>query len=165
MVSLVCSNVLNTVVKELSIKDTGQILDATVKLLLETFKKSDNDVKDGMDISLVKLTFNKENTITDIEWSGANNPLWITDSNKSQVKKIKPNKQPIGKYDNMKPFTTHKILFSKGMTLYLFTDGYADQFGGERRKKFMYRQLEDLFLTICDKPMENQKQILGDVFA
>ena len=158
MVSVVCSNALNRSVKEFNLTDTGKILDKTRQLVIETFEKSNSDVKDGMDISL--LCINKsENKLF---WSGANNPLWIIKQNK--LIEIKPNKQPIGKSENPKPFITHELEYSSDTTFYLFTDGFADQFGGPKGKKFMYKQFENLLLSIAEKPMHEQKSILNDTF-
>jgi len=75
---------------------------------------------------------------------------------------IKADKQPIGKSDHSKPFTTHEITLQEGMLFYLFTDGYADQFGGPKGKKFKYKQLEELLLDISTKDMTTQQHILLD---
>jgi|JI10StandDraft_1071094.scaffolds.fasta_scaffold86548_2 serine phosphatase RsbU (regulator of sigma subunit) len=171
MVSVVCSNALNRAVLEFKLTQTGQILDKTRELVLETFSKSTTDVKDGMDISLLAV-IRQNNEIIEINWSGANNPLWfISSSNENQsqtepveVKEIKANKQPIGKTDNPTPFTTHSIPYVKGTSFYLFTDGYADQFGGPKGKKFKYKQLEELLLELSSKQMSVQKEILNTKF-
>ena len=140
IVSVVCSNALNRVVLEFGITEPGKILDKTRELVLETFSRSDADVKDGMDISLCAI--NKKTN--EVKWAGANNPLWyITDE---EMKEIAPNKQAIGKTDIASPFTTHTISLKKGDILYLLTDGYADQFGGEKGKKFKYKPLKELLL-------------------
>ncbi|MBP8034700.1 MAG: SpoIIE family protein phosphatase, partial [Bacteroidia bacterium] len=68
----------------------------------------------------------------------------------------KANKQPIGKTDNPEPFTTHTIELQKGDSLYLFTDGFADQFGGPKGKKFKYKQLEDLLVASKDLSINEQ---------
>ena len=73
MVSVVCSNALNRAVKEFKITEPGKILDKVRELVVETFQKSESEVKDGMDISL--CSFNKKTN--QLKWSGANNPLWI----------------------------------------------------------------------------------------
>jgi serine phosphatase RsbU (regulator of sigma subunit) len=140
MVSVVCGNALNRAVKEFGLKETGKILDKTRDLVLETFERSASEVKDGMDISLLCI-----NTKTkDVSWSGANNPLWYIHNN--ELTEIKADKQPIGKTDFPKPFTTHRIEYREGTDYYLFTDGMADQFGGPNGKKFKYKQLSELFL-------------------
>ena len=161
MVSVVCSNALNRAVLEFKLIQTGQILDKTRELVLETFSKSTTDVKDGMDISLLAV-IRKNNEIVEINWSGANNPLWFIENN--EVKEVKANKQPIGKTDNPTPFTTHSIPYIKGTSFYLFTDGYADQFGGPKGKKFKYKQLEELLLELSTKEMSVQKETLNSKF-
>jgi serine phosphatase RsbU (regulator of sigma subunit) len=158
MVSVVCSNAMNRAVKEFDLRETGTILDKTRELVLETFAKSTTDVKDGMDISLLSI-----NRITkEVSWSGANNQLWFTENGK--IIGIKANKQPIGKVDNPKPFTTHHIDYSKGTLFYLLTDGYPDQFGGINGKKFKYKQLEELLTTISSLNLQEQSEILDQKF-
>ncbi len=150
MVSVVCSNALNRTVKEFKLTDPGKILDKTRELVLETFEKSGGEVNDGMDISL--LCIDAENKV--ISWSGANNPLWYIQ--KDELKEIKANKQPIGKTDRPKPFTTHFIEYNTGTVFYLFTDGLADQFGGPKGKKFKYKQFSQLLNAHKHLPLKEQ---------
>ena len=158
MVSVVCSNALNRSVKEFQLHDTGKILDKTRELVIETFAKSNSEVKDGMDISL--LCIDQEKKI--INWSGANNPLWYIQNKK--LEQITANKQPIGSSENEFPFTQHSIPYISGTILYLFTDGYADQFGGPKGKKFKYKQLSELLFSIHEYPMEKQKEVVTETF-
>lgn len=159
MVSVVCSNALNRAVLEFSLSDPGQILTKTRELVLETFAKSDADVKDGMDISL--CAFNRP--LNTIIWSGANNPLWYTHNN--QIHEVTANKQPIGKNDNPKPFTSHTIQLQKGDSVFLFTDGYADQFGGPKGKKFKYKQFQELLLSVSQLQPSEQLQKINTAFV
>jgi serine phosphatase RsbU (regulator of sigma subunit) len=76
----------------------------------------------------------------------------------------KANKQPIGKFDNLLPFTTHSFLLEKGDTVYIFSDGYSDQFGGDKGKKFKSKAFKELLLSIEDKPMEEQKASIDKTF-
>ncbi|MFI5148309.1 MAG: tetratricopeptide repeat protein [Bacteroidia bacterium] len=158
MVSIVCSNALNRSVKEFALRDTGQILDKTRELVLETFAKSNNEVKDGMDISLLALNQHQEFAC----WSGANNQLWYIEN--GELREITANKQAIGKTDNPKSFTTHTIALNKGIIFYLMTDGYPDQFGGPKGKKFKYKPLQEILVTNSNQIMEKQHSILADVF-
>lgn len=158
MVSVVCNNALNRAIKEFNITDPGKILDKTRDLVLETFSKSSSEVKDGMDISL--LCIDKKQKL--IQWSGANNPLWYVQDN--ELKKIRANKQAIGKTEYPLPFTTNTIAYKEGTSFYLFTDGFADQFGGTLGKKFKYKQLENLLLAIQTKSLPEQKKTLEDTF-
>ncbi|HXP48884.1 MAG TPA: tetratricopeptide repeat protein [Bacteroidia bacterium] len=157
LVSVVCSNALNRTIKEFKIHDTGKVLDKVRELVLETFEKSESNVQDGMDISLASLTPSEEGI--KVQWSGAFNTLLYMQE--GEMKELPADKQPIGKTDNPKPFTTHTITFTPNTgLLYLFTDGYADQFGGPKGKKFKYKTLSDKLKAISDKPMAEQKQIL-----
>lgn len=158
MVSVVCSNALNRALKEFRITDPGKILDKARDLVLETFEKSDAEVKDGMDVSL--LCIDLKNQV--IKWSGANNPLWYIVND--DPKEIKANKQPVGKTEVPAPFTTHVIEYKKGSIFYLFTDGFPDQFGGPNGKKFKYKPFAELLQANCGKPCEEQKQILEKTF-
>ena len=150
MVSVVCSNALNRTVNEFGITDPGMILDKVSELVVETFEKSESEVNDGMDISL--CSFNR--STYEMKWSGANNPLWIIRN--KQLIEYKPNKQPIGKVDAPIPFITHSVNLQKNDTIYIFTDGYADQFGGEKGKKFRLSSLQDLLVRICHLSMDDQ---------
>ena len=158
MVSVVCSNALNRSVMEFHLTEPGKILDKSRELVLETFGKSTHEVKDGMDISLLCVDSKNKK----IFWSGANNPLWYIENN--TLKEIKANKQPIGKTDNPKPFTTHEIEYNQHTLFYLFTDGYADQFGGPQGKKFKYKQLEKLILDNHHLPLKQQVNLFESSF-
>jgi tetratricopeptide (TPR) repeat protein len=156
MVSVICNNGLNRSVREHGITEPGKILDKTREIVLAEFEKSEEDVKDGMDISLCALNGNH------LQWAGANNPLWIIRN--GELIEYAPNKQPIGKVDNPAPFTTHHIELQQGDKLYIFSDGYADQFGGEKGKKFKAANLKKLLLSIQNESMEQQKNILQQAF-
>ncbi len=159
LVSVVCSNALNRSLKEFKLTETGKILDKTRELVLETFEKSSSEVKDGMDISLLSIDSKNKK----IFWSGANNPLWYIQN--EQLKEIKADKQPIGKTDYPKPFTTHQIEFKENITFYLFTDGLADQFGGPNGKKFKYKQFSDLLLKNNMLSQKLQAEIINKAFS
>jgi serine phosphatase RsbU (regulator of sigma subunit) len=157
IVSVVCSNALNRAVKEFKITDPGKILDKVRELVVETFENSESEVKDGMDISLCSI--NKKTN--ELKWSGANNSLWIISNN--DLIELKPNKQPIGKIDYPTPFTTHSITLKPNDSVYLFSDGMADQFGGEKGKKFKYSQLKETFLSIRNESMDAQSKSISGV--
>ena len=161
MVSVVCNNALNRSVREYGLTEPDQILNKTREIVIEEFQKSDEEVKDGMDISLCCILGKT------LRWSGANNPLWIVRKNENGVTElveVKPDKQPIGKYADPKPFTKNEIELSFGDTIYIFTDGYQDQFGGPKGKKYMAKKLKEFLISIVDEPMESQKQLLDASF-
>ncbi|MBI3501028.1 MAG: PAS domain S-box protein [Bacteroidetes bacterium] len=152
--SMIGNSFLNEVVNEKDILQPNLILNELREKIIRALRQKGEvmENKDGMDISLCAIKGNE------LLFSGANNPLWIIRNNKLQ--EIPADKQPIGSHPNPKPFTLNKISLEKGDSIYLFSDGYADQFGGPKRKKFMYRQLEELLLSIHEKEMNEQKKIL-----
>ena len=158
MVSVVCHNALNRSVKEFGLRDPGQILDKTREIIISEFEKSDEEVKDGMDISLCAL--DSDNSI--LKWAGANNPLWFVRN--GVLAETKADKQPIGKYADQKPFTTHSITLKNNDYIYIFTDGYQDQFGGEKGKKFKPAQLKELLISNSHREIADQKHILENAF-
>jgi serine phosphatase RsbU (regulator of sigma subunit) len=158
MVSVICNGSLNRSVKEFNLTDPGQILDKTRELVLEEFEKSEEEVKDGMDIALCSLQGYK------LLYAGANNSIWIIRNGTNTIEEIKANKQPIGNYRQPKPFTTHAIDLAKGDTFYIFSDGYVDQFGGERGKKFKSINFKELLSSIQDETMERQRHIIDERF-
>jgi serine phosphatase RsbU (regulator of sigma subunit) len=165
MVSVVCSNALSKTLLEEGITDVGKILDRTRELVIEKFSKSEEEVKDGMDISLYSLSYNDQNkneTESKMYWAGANNPLWLIRN--GDLIEYKPNKQPIGKYSENKPFTTHEIELQKGDCIYIFTDGFSDQFGGEKGKKYKSAKFKELLLSIQNESMEKQKSLIDIEF-
>lgn len=163
MVSVVCSNALNRSLLEFKLSDTGKILDKTKELVIATFEKSGSEVKDGMDISLLRIDLRelRSNEVS-LQWSGANNPLYYTQNNTLTV--LKADKQPIGKSDMASDFTTHHFKLPKNEMLYLITDGFADQFGGDSGKKFKYKPLQDLLLSIKALKVNDQIDILQKEF-
>ncbi len=158
IVSVICSTALYRSVNEFDITDTGKILDKTRELVLNTFSKSDEEIKDGMDISLCSI-----NTRTNaVCWSGANtNLIYI---HREQIREIKAHKQPIGKTDQPTPFPTHHLQLEKGDKIYLITDGFADQFGGEKGKKYKRSHLEEFIKNIQHDSLEMQKEELETTF-
>ncbi|NQV51934.1 MAG: SpoIIE family protein phosphatase [Flavobacteriales bacterium] len=157
MVSVVCNNALSRSVREYGLTEPGKILDQTREIVIQQFDTSKKgEVKDGMDIALCTLMGNT------LKYSGANNPLWIV--RKGEVLETKADKQPIGKFETSSLFTTHTLQLERGDNIYIFSDGYADQFGGEKGKKFRTKALKTLLLSLQDKKMKDQKTILNENF-
>ncbi len=122
----------------------------------QEFEKSDEEVKDGMDIALCSI---KDNIL---QYAGAHNPLWII--RKGELLETKADKQPIGKFINPLPYTTHTFSLEKGDNIYLFSDRFVDQFGGEKGKKFKAQSLRKLLLEIHTMKMDEQKNKLNKTF-
>jgi serine phosphatase RsbU (regulator of sigma subunit) len=157
MVSVVCHNALNRAVREFKLTQPSAILDKTAEIIIENFSKSDQDISDGMDISL--CTYNPNTKI--LQWAGANNPLWLIQN--GELIEIKGDKQPIGMHENYKSFAHHQYQLNTGDRLYLFTDGYADQFGGaNRQKKLTKKRFKELILSIQHLSFYQQRIRLED---
>ncbi len=163
MVSVVCNNGLNRSVREHGLKDPGQILDKTREIVIAEFEKSEEEVKDGMDIALCSLEQSSLGGNT-LKYAGANNPLWIIRKGTSEIEEIKADKQPIGKYADPQPYTTHTIELQKGDAIYIFSDGFADQFGGRKGKKFKAANFKKLLLSIQNMSVEQQKEHIDQAF-
>lgn len=175
MVSVVYSNALSKVVHEMYITEPGKILDHTRKLVIETFKKSGQEVKDGMDIALVSLKKQAQSEneskndshshpYTVLHYAGANNPLWLIKKDGNEVEEIKADKQPVGVYGESKPFTSHEVKLNSGDSIYMFSDEYPDQFGGEKGKKLKSKNFKKLLLEMQIQSMDNQHQELDKAF-
>ncbi|MGL5891302.1 MAG: SpoIIE family protein phosphatase, partial [Bacteroidia bacterium] len=158
LVSVVCSNALRRAVNEFELTMPGEILTKTTELVLETFSQSGSQVNDGMDISLLVVNRNAK-TCT---WAGANRPLWTVAN--GEFSQLKGDARPIGHHDDPVPFTTHQLELNAGTMIYLFTDGYADQFGGASGKKFKTRHLQEALLKIAALPVTKQKEELETTF-
>ncbi len=133
------------------------ILNATRKTIIERLKK-DGSVeggKDGMDCSLISFDF-KNSKLT---YAAANNPVWIVRG--KELLELDPDKMPVGKHDKDGiAFTQHSIILQKNDVVYALTDGMPDQFGGPKGKKFMYKRLKELLVSLAELPMAEQKQKL-----
>jgi serine phosphatase RsbU (regulator of sigma subunit) len=156
LVSVVCNNALNRSVHEHEIIEPNKILDKTRSIVVEQFEKSHEDVKDGMDIALCSIKDKK------LIFSGAHNPLWIL--RKEELIEFKGDRQPVGKFEHAKPYTSHEFDVQTNDMIYLFTDGFADQFGGERGKKFGLKALRILLKSIHNLSVAEQKKALSLVF-
>jgi len=139
MVSVLGYNSLNRCIQEFNLRDAGKILDKLRELVIETFSNDKIKVSDGMDIAL--CVWDKK---SELQFAGAYNPLYHIQN--GELNEIKGDKQPIGYFDNTSPFQTHTIKLQQGDSIVLFSDGYADQFGGPKGKKFKYSQFKELLL-------------------
>jgi serine phosphatase RsbU (regulator of sigma subunit) len=170
MVSVICNNGLNRSVREHGLTEPGKILDQTREIVIQEFEKSKEEVKDGMDIALCSLEVCSSESEVDVsrthklEYAGAHNPLWIIRKGSAEIEEIKANKQPIGKFDHSQPYTTHRIDLNLGDTLYIFSDGFADQFGGDKGKKFKASNFKELLLSHQSESMSHQRELIDEAF-
>lgn len=117
-----------------------------------------DSVKDGMDVAVCVVDFEK-----DILWyAGANSPLYLVRDN--ELIHYRADKMPVAIHYRMDPFTRHEISLKKEDAFYVFSDGYADQFGGPEDKKFMTAQLKKTLVDIVNEPMMKQGEILNEIF-
>jgi hypothetical protein len=159
MVSVVCYNALNRTVREFGQTSPEKILDKTREIVLETFQLRNAQVNDGMDAALIALRQDENNKNGKIlEFSGANNSVIIIRN--GEMFELEGDKQPIGNYKDSKPFKLHSFPLQQGDMLYLFTDGYADQFGGPKGKKLKSKVLKELLLSLSKEILPVQKQKL-----
>jgi len=166
---------LNNLVNELGLTNPGEILNEMSELFKSSFDQTEGaEIFDGMDIGL--CLYNP--ATRELNYAGANLPLHILrdnskpqptsqivhNNNKFTLYQVKPNKQPIGYIFEDTHYVTHGIQLMEGDILYLFTDGYADQFGGLYKKKYRYQELRKLICDIAESPLNEQRSILYDSF-
>lgn len=155
------SSFLNEIVNEKGITNPNKVLDLLRDRIILALKQTgaEGENKDGMDMVFCVIDVNK----LKLYYAAANNGFYILRNNK--IFEYLPDKQPIGFFNDKKPFTCHEIDLQPGDIIYTFTDGYADQFGGPKGKKFKYKQLEELLVQINYRKMEEQKEILNRVIT
>lgn len=166
LVSVVACNAFNRAVKEFKLTDPALIFDKVNILMQETFSKSDYEVNDGMDGTICIFDYEK----MQLHIAAAHNPIWITTPSSRiefweqnwTLSQISADKQPIGRFnEKIIPFQTKTISIQKGEMIYLLTDGYADQFGGPKGKKFKNKQLQELIISISKHSAVEQKEKLN----
>ncbi len=158
--SMLGVTLLNEIVNEKNIFMPDQILnrlrDEVIKSLKQVY--DEESVKDGMDAAVCTIDFSKNL----LYFSGANSPLYLVRNN--ELIHYRSDKMPVAIHYKMQPFTLHTIELIKGDAFYIFSDGYADQFGGPAQKKFMTGKLKETLVNIASKPMLEQGQILDRIF-
>ncbi|NOQ26609.1 MAG: SpoIIE family protein phosphatase [Bacteroidales bacterium] len=151
---------LNEIVSNGNFKTASEILEQLrehiMKLLNQTGEMG--ETQDGLDIALCII----DNDNRKLQYAGANNPLYLL--REKELTETKGDRMPVGIHINFnKPFTNHIIDLESNDQVYLFSDGYADQFGGPMGKKFRYKQFKELLISINHEPMNIQKEILNNV--
>lgn len=156
--SLIGYNLLNRIINERKISDPKEILLELNNGVLGVLHRNESESKDGMDIAICKIN-HKQNTL---EYAGAMRPLWIV--NNHELREIKADKIPIGTKQKDREekieYTTQLIQVAKGDSFYIFTDGYADQFGGPKDKKFSTGRLKELIIQASVHDCHTQENML-----
>ena len=158
--SIIGSSLIKSIINEKNITTPSGILDALNEGIIHSLKQHESETHDGMDISICSLDTEKMS----LEFAGANRPLWLIRN--SELIVYTADKFPIGglqiKHNNQ--FTNHQIKIQQKDTIYLFSDGYADQFGGEQGKKLMTKKLKEILVSIQHLGMSEQKVYLQNYF-
>ncbi|MDF2437918.1 MAG: hypothetical protein K0Q95_2294 [Bacteroidota bacterium] len=157
--SIVGQNMLNQAVNEHGLSKPNLVLNSLNKGVSRTLgKDEDNVIRDGMDLALCSLN---RKTMT-LECAGAYNPVWLLRGD--DIIEIKGNKFPIGSFmdDAVQNFDNNMVSLKKGDQIYIFTDGYSDQFGGPKGKKFKEKNLKSLLLAVKNLSMDQQKEHLNE---
>ncbi len=159
--SIIGINFLNDIVSNERIIKPNEILNELRKRIIKTMVHANriDESKDGMDVALIVIDYDQMK----LEYAGAYNHLYYIRDH--MLNTIKADRMPVGISEkSIAPFTNHIIDIQKGDLFYMFTDGYADQFGGPLRKKFRVGQLRELLLDIHEKEMPEQKRALFETF-
>lgn len=156
LLTVLCHNALDKSLKDFGLLNPGHLLDKTLEILASESRNAIKSISDGMDIALCTLTGR------DLQYSGANNPLWIIHND--ILTEHKATKQSVGLIDMPSPFITEEFNLAEGNTVYIFSDGFSDQFGGKMDKKFKTTRLKSLLTSINHKPINEQKIILEREF-
>ncbi|MDF2449662.1 MAG: protein serine/threonine phosphatase [Bacteroidota bacterium] len=159
--SLLNMGFLSEAIKEKNIAEPHEIFNYVRDRLITTI--SDGGQKDGMDGILICIDNDHSGYPKRVTYAAANNePILIRGE---EIIELPKDKMPVGKGESTDSFICHSVDLQKGDTLYLYTDGYADQFGGEKGKKFKYRKLNELLREVQKIPMFDQRLRLEAEFA
>ncbi|MCD6068359.1 MAG: protein serine/threonine phosphatase [Bacteroidetes bacterium] len=159
--SMLGTSFLNEIINDKDIIDPCDILDLLKIKIIKSLKQKGEvgGSKDGMDMVLCRL----DTSTNELVFAAANNPLWLLRN--GEIKEYKADKQPVGiGSEGFDHFNQHVIQLEKGDAVYIFSDGFADQFGGPKGKKFKYKQLEEILISSSGKSLEIQKQQLDQHF-
>ncbi|HEV7230495.1 MAG TPA: SpoIIE family protein phosphatase [Bacteroidia bacterium] len=153
LMTVIGNSILHQIVNFSGITDPAKILNQLDRKLLETLRHSGGAItNDGMDVSVCRYRISKQ----ELTFAGAKRPLYLFKG--GELIEIKGNKFPIGsfQYDSEKLFTEHRLNVKNGDSIYMFSDGYQDQFGGHDGKKFMVGRFRDMLVEIQSMPMKEQ---------
>lgn len=161
--SLMGINFLNEIMIEKRVTSPEDVLNALRDEIINALNPEhvEEESKDGMDLVLIEYDPEK----TRLKFAAANNSLYHYHSQTKTLTEFKGDKMPVGKYsENFTSFTLQSIDINKGDSIYLFSDGFPDQFGGPKGKKFKYKELENLIATSATLPLQQQKEIFEKTF-
>lgn len=159
LMSMLGISFLNEIIDHKNDMLPSEILDQLREYIIKSLKQRGilGEQKDGMDISVIRLN----QTTRTLDYAGAYNSMFLFRNGNAEMEEIKANKMPVAIHEKMQPFTNHTITLGKDDILYLFTDGYKDQFGGPEGKKFTSLQFKMLLKNIYTLPVAEQKEFLS----
>ena len=160
--SMIGTSLLNEFIIENNLEDTAEVLTKMREQIIKSLdqKGLQGENKDGMDMALCKYDPKKGT----VQYSGAYNPLLHI--SKNQINQLKGDSQPVGLHTGKKlPFTSKEIQVAKGDMLYIYSDGFPDQFGGEKGKKYLSGKFKKFLLSISDKPIDEQNTLIKAEFT
>lgn len=160
IMSMLGISFLNEIMQSEKLLQPGEILNKLRDRVIHELRQGNESVgnRDGMDISLCRLNLKT----LELQWAGANNALNILRN--GELEEIRADKQPIGYHPHIHPFTNHEFQLKKGDSIIIYSDGYADQFGGSKGKKFTYKRLEKQLIQQKNLPLSAQKEELKKCF-
>jgi serine phosphatase RsbU (regulator of sigma subunit) len=158
--SMLGVSMLNEIVNAKNIVMPDQIIEELRAGIIKALNQvaDEESVKDGMDIAVCVVDFEKDV----LYYAGANNPLYLIRD--GELIHYRADKMPVAIHYKMTPFTLQQIDLKKGDAFYIFSDGYADQFGGPKEKKFMSMKLKETLISMAGKPMLEQGEQLNQIF-
>jgi serine phosphatase RsbU (regulator of sigma subunit) len=184
MVSLIGTRALTSALRESGITKASEILDNVNESMIESFTDAETGavIKDGMDIALCSVDYSDASKVI-FQYAGAQNSAWIVRAEQDEditvngvvlapnivshgykLFEIKADKQPIGYFETRVLFRNNEAALKKGDRVYLYSDGFADQFGGKKGKKFKYKTLKELILSMQNLPADQQYGIIRNAF-
>lgn len=163
--SMLGISLLNEVINEHELTDPALILSRLRKKVIKALRQKgvSGEHQDGMDMVLCVIDKGKRELL----YAAANRPIYIVsnENGTNTLKEYKGDGQPVGIYGgDLKPFKQYTVQLNEGDVIYTFSDGFADQFGGPDGKKFKYKQMQEMFLAVANKPLQEQKLLIDQTF-
>ena len=174
--SMLGTALLDEIINKERILNPGQILQRLRNGVIQSLQQhgESGEVKDGMDLALCVIDYDNMN----LQYSGANSPIYIIRKKENEIieqtknissedfilYELKGDRMPVSIHVSMENFTTHQFTLMEGDLIYLFSDGYADQFGGPQKKKLHYKSFKKILLNHCNEPIAEQKSSIESEF-
>ncbi len=165
MMSMIGNSLLNKIVIDKGVRQADLIINELHKSVRATLKQDTTESRDGMDLALIYYNLHTK----ELTFAGARNPIYLvhkTENGQVVLEHLKADKNPIGGFQyeqQQRVFSQQTIKITVPTTIYLFTDGYQDQFSKDNSRKFMSKRMREMFMNMYDKPMEEQGLVINQV--